>query len=884
MIKDLNDTDKMLVTLMIKKYVDQAESDKALTDYYEKAKMAYDRTINFLESQVNLDDATRQEIQETIKDSLYQSDAIADVFEDDYQPWLEDAKTDIDWNHRDDYYFYLSSFKQWQNSIVYDSIDKTTDIILDHMGDPRQENDFIKKGLVIGEVQSGKTANYTGLINKSIDAGYKFIIILAGQQNDLRDQTQRRLDKEVLGFDTSNMRAGVNVTPVGVGKIPGHNMDVVSLTAAGNEGDFRFIRLTHILDKDSKPLIAVVKKNTTVLKNLASYIKSNLKLAGTNKLQIPVLIIDDEVDQASVNTKKNPDDDPTRINGRIREIINLCAKVSYVGYTATPYANVLIRSNVENDTFGDDLFPKDFIVVLPVPENYCGVDEFFGSDVDIDSDLVVEVTDTDELGTQSEDDEDEFKLKSYDEIKQLSGSLKNAVDDFIVGSAVRRSRGEITHNGMMVHVAAFKKPANSLKGLLNDYVIQLKQEIRFDHDRAMDRYYQVWEDRFEDVSLRRYHSDNWDKIEVQIPKVIELLKVKLLNGDSKDVIDYSTSNQSQIIAVGGNKLSRGITLEGLMTTYYLRDPRAYDTAMQMGRWFGYKESYIDLCRIYSQKELIANFVRILDASKALREDISAMNDKNLTPLQFGMKIRANPNLLPTARNKMYGSEKMHITFSQERQETIHLDLKEKDHNKKAVDNFISGLDADSSVEYKEEKQPVYRNVKVDQVLEFLNDFIDTNDIIASKTDKWVNYIEKMSKDGELINWTVTISNIQKGNEMRIGSHTIRKSRHKINGDYVRAISNPSDFKYLFTDNKRREKYKNGFKKGDPELKDDFTKDKALLAIYPFDIIDSKNGNILEDNVIGLAIWFPETNNKNAFVLCYVNDVFVRNGGEAQNEE
>ena len=179
MIKDLNDTDKMLVTLMIKKYVDQAESDKALTDYYEKAKMAYDRTINFLESQVNLDDATRQEIQETIKDSLYQSDAIADVFEDDYQPWLEDAKTDIDWNHRDDYYFYLSSFKQWQNSIVYDSIDKTTDIILDHMGDPRQENDFIKKGLVIGEVQSGKTANYTGLINKSIDAGYKFIIILS---------------------------------------------------------------------------------------------------------------------------------------------------------------------------------------------------------------------------------------------------------------------------------------------------------------------------------------------------------------------------------------------------------------------------------------------------------------------------------------------------------------------------------------------------------------------------------------------------------------------------------------------------------------------------------------------------------------------------------
>lgn len=883
MIKDLNDTNKMLVSLMIKKYTDEFNDNKTNADFYEKAKVIYNKTINFLETQMNLDDDTRQEIFETIKESLDQIDEKIDVFEDDYKPWLEDAKTDIDWNHRDDYYFYLSSFKQWQNSIIYDSIDKTTDIILDHMGDPRQENDFKKRGLVIGEVQSGKTANYTGLINKAIDAGYKFIIILAGQQNDLRDQTQKRLDKEVLGYDTSSMRTGVNVTPAGVGKIPGHNMDVVSLTAAGNDGDFRFIRLTHILDKDSKPLIAVVKKNTTILKNLATYIESNLKLAGTNKLQIPVLIIDDEVDQASVNTKKNLEDDPTRINGRIREIINLCAKVSYVGYTATPYANILIRSNVKNDTFGDDLFPKDFIVVLPVPKNYCGVDEFFGSNVDIDSDLIVEVNDTDELGTQSEDEDDEFKLKSYDEIKQLSSSLKDAVNDFIVGSAVRRARGEITHNGMMVHVAAYKKPANSLKDLLSDYVIELKQEIRFYHDISMDRYSQIWKDRFEKVSIKRGKEDHWDKIKLQIPKVIELLKVKLLNGDSNDVIDYSTSNQSQIIAVGGNKLSRGITLEGLMTTYYLRDPRAYDTAMQMGRWFGYKKSYIDLCRIYSQKELIANFVRIMDASKSLREDISAMNYKKLTPLQFGMKIRANPNLLPTARNKMYGSEKMHISFSQERQETIHLDLNEKEHNKKAVDKFIERLENDPSVVCEEESQPVYRNVKVNQILDFLNDFIDTKDIIASKTDKWVTYIEKMSKDGELIDWTVTISNIQNGKEMLIGPHTIHKSRHKINGDYVRAISNPADFKYLFTDSDKRNKYKKGFKKGDPELRNDFPTSKALLAIYPFDIIDSNNGKVLEDNVIGLAIWFPETNNKNAFVLCYVNDVFVRNGGKAQDE-
>lgn len=893
MIKDYSQPIQMIISSIIDQNLQNIPSNSHL-DYYEKVKKVYDDTINSINTfpliQPPLDDQTKQQIEDIIMDSITQSDKQIDVFDDaEYHPWLEDAKGsgEINWIHRDCYYKFLIEIKQWSNATVYQSIDKTTDIILDHMGNPMQDAGFIKKGLVIGNVQSGKTANYTGLINKAIDVGYKFIIVLAGQQNDLRNQTQIRLDKEVVGYDTSSIKQNKSKMIWGVGKIPRHPRDVITLTVSGTDGDFRFDKLAHVIEDNPTPVLAVVKKNTTILEHLIKYIETNLKLAKDHRtrLKTPVLIIDDEVDQASVNTKKNLEDDPTAINRKIRMIVNMCSRVSYVGYTATPYANVLIRNDAENEKYGDDLFPKDFIVVLPTSNGYCRVNEFFGNDVNIDSDLIVEVNDAEELTDyfDDEDDEsgDEFKIKAHDEVVSIPGSLEDAIDDFIVGSAVRRARGEITHNGMMVHIAAFKTPANTLTDLLEEYIGDLKQEFRFENDDAVIKYKWVWETRFKKTSEKRGHKDFWNEIEKQLTAVIELLEVKLLNGDSKDIVDYTNRSQSQIIAVGGNKLSRGITLEGLMTTYYLRDPKAYDTAMQMGRWFGYKKSYIDLCRIYSEMNLIANFVRIEDASNALREDIAVMNDKNLTPSQFGLKIRANPNLLPTSRNKMYGSRKIRLSFSDERQETLHFDLSKKENNKVDVINLIRTLDRDEQVEKEDDGRIAFRHVKAAPVLEFLDQFNDGDDEFGKKTDRLISYIRKMVSADELKDWTVVISSTSSSTQ-----GTVELDHYSINKAYrtntagngqrnsIRALSTPSDFKYFFSDPELREKYKKGYIKSDKKLKEYFTKEKALLSIYFFNIVDKDDSRkVLAEDVVGYAIWFPETDNPDAYSEFHVNDVF-----------
>lgn len=878
MLKNYSGPIRLIISGIMETYTQESMKNDDF-DYMEKIDFAKDNIYRSIEATglITLTDEDKQEIDDQIREYIFQSDDVIPTFEaNGYKPWLDDVKANIIWKHRDLYFKYLLQVKKWSVSQVNTSIDRTTDIILDHMANPKGENYFVKRGLVIGDVQSGKTANYTALINKAIDVGYKLVIVLAGQQNDLRTQTQERLDKEVLGYETSynsrNVQSGENI---GVGLLHGYTPSISSLTNRGNNGDFKKSTMTMLIE-NGDPVIAVVKKNTTVLKNLFEFLNKPINLNSRGKIDFPVLIIDDEVDQASVNTKKDPDDDPTRINGRIRDIVNLCNKVSYVGYTATPYANVLIDSNVNNDTYGEDLFPKDFIIVLPTSKDYCGVEQFFGADDDINTDLVEYVDDEYELVDL--EDGDCFKLKAKDEIIALSTSLKDAIHDFIIASSVRRSRGEITHNGMMVHIAAYKKPATSLTELLNDYIYELKNEFRFDNDIAIEKYKSIWETRFRLKSKNRGHEDNWFDIESQLSSVIELLKVKLLNGDSKDVVDYTETSQSQIIAVGGNKLSRGITLEGLMISYYLRDPRAYDTAMQMGRWFGYKKSYLDLCRIYSQRELLANFVHIMDATRILRNDITVMNDECRTPLEFGLKLLSHPTMLPTARNKMRSGRKLDISFSEQRVETTRFDERYIKHNKDVFNNFVNDLKKDDKVIVENEETPVFRNCSYNQIMKLLNSYKDIDDSFLGNVDRWKSYIDRLHTDGELTNWTVVISTATGGERstVELGGFDISKAHRSIlslDSTYksIRVITKPSDFKYFLKDDILRDKYKRGYVKDDSTLRSCFNNKEALLVVYPIDI--TLNDKVVIKDVFGFGIWFPYTTNKNAYANYIVNSVY-----------
>ena len=877
-----NDLQKRIVDMIVSDRVDSVKNNSQLSQEEKLEKALQD--IFPMTKQYNVDCDTdndrRQYVVSRVKEIIgYRENVL--ILEDGYQPWLEDVRTDVEWIHRDRYFKYLRDFKDWDNVTIKGAIDTTTDLILDHTANPSLNHNFTKKGLVVGDIQSGKTANYIGLINKAFDVGYQLIIVLAGVQNDLRSQTQERLDREVLGYETSKINSMQNGTRIGVGLLTEYVADIESLTSRGNSGDFKKRNGVQLFTNAGAKKVAIVKKNTTVLKNLYDEISSDINLVN-GKFNVPVMIIDDEVDQASINTKKDPELDPTKINAHIRNLINICNKVAYIGYTATPFANIFIDSTAENESFGKDLFPKDFILYLPKPSGYCGVDEFFGTRDNTNTELVEIIDDYEEFGEFVNDD-GEFKMTAGDELENLAGSLKKAIDDYIIASAIRRSRSQgPVHNGMMINITQYKTPATSMRELVESYIVDLQNEFLYDRDNSVMKYEQVYESRFRHISHEHKRDDSWESVKSELSNVFELLKVKLLNGDSRDVIDYTQSKQSQIIAIGGNKLSRGITLEGLMISYYLRDPRAYDTAFQMGRWFGYKQDYLDLCRIYTQENIISNFIHMMDATNELKEEIKEMNNKSLTPLDYGMKIKTHPTMLPTERNKMRNAINLKINLSGKRIETTRFSIRHNDDNYRLIDSVLRSLESNPKVTctLEDGRVPVYRNCDVDTILHLLNSYIEGNDGY-SKITNCRKYIESLSGDNEITNWTIAVSNlVNESNEtIELAGHTINKAyRSCISelGNEIRVLTQPKDFKYFFEEKDLQEKFRDGDKDNRAEIRKYFTKEHGLLVIYCVDLgIGREEQKVLHEDVVGLGLWFPETDNGKALIEYTVNEVYMR---------
>lgn len=862
------DIDNYMYTIFLNRIVEKYESidDLPLMDKKERIRSELEKILDSRHLSID-----QNQIEEDIMKCLYQRSKDIMVLEQKHEPWLEKYRTKILWHHRDAYSFYLLNYKKWKRE-TYRTINMTTDIILDHIGNPMSDNGFDNRGLVIGEVQSGKTANYIGLINKAIDAGYKLIFILAGQQNDLRSQTQKRIDNDVIGFDTvTHESKGVKFSLQDIEK------DTINaITSADSKGDFKKIK--GLILTGERPCVAVMKKNTTVLKNMLDHLHDQIVSANTQKIKMPVLIIDDEVDQASVNTSKDSVNNPTKINERIRDIISLCEKVSYVGYTATPFANILIDANIDGGEHGDDLFPKDYIVCLPTSEDYCGVETYFGSKQDPKYDLIRIIQDASDFVDEEVDDEAKIvKFKPHEEIKRLNESLKEAIDDFIVASAVRRSRGTRTHNAMMIHLAAYVDPAKSLKTLVENHIDDLKSSYRYDMNNQVEHYRDVWERRFKEVRLENRKQDAWSDIVCELDAVLELMKVKLLNGSSKDIIDYSDIEESQYIAVGGNKLSRGITIEGLMISYYLRDPRAYDTAMQMGRWFGYKKDYIDLCRIYSIPQTIDSFIEIADATNELKTDIMEMGERKLTPMEFGLKIVSKSSMMPTSASKMRSSTKMKISFGEQRVETTRFDFSKAKENLGLVRNTVEKLQSDVRVKNDSlaEGTPVFRHVSSEVVLDFLKSFHDVDTAHFNLVQTWKQYIEIMVENNELTNWTFVVSSLNEKNNdsIDIAGHKIIKGTRMVidpNDNFTRVFANPNDFKYALIGDELRKEFKL-FPKNNSRLRSIFTKDQALLTVYVNDI--TYQHDVIRKNIVGIAIWFPYTNNENSKIDYFVNSIY-----------
>ncbi|TKV76136.1 Z1 domain-containing protein [Rhizobium sp. AU243] len=557
--------------------------------------------------------------------------------------WLH--RREIRWTYTDAYEAFLKQ-EGWAAPVVQ-SLSDTGGRILGHLQDPLSEGSWDRRGLVIGHVQSGKTANYMGVVAKAADAGYKFIIVIAGIHNNLRKQTQERIDEGFIGRSSDPE----NRISIGVGTFNQNYPHPATLTNI-NE-DFNKITAAKSgwkLNDFSKPIILVIKKNVTTLKALHKWL-SDLNSQNGQISDVPMLMIDDEADNASINTNK-PDLDPTKTNAWIRQILSLFAKSCYVGYTATPFANIFINPDAYDDDARDELFPRDFIYSLDAPNTYFGPDKVFLSD-DTSSKITKPILDCEDYIPESH--------KSGAAILELPPSLYGAIDQFIVARAIRNHRGqENKHCSMMINVSRFVSVQKTVRDIISVYEKKVREAVKANYAMPetvsagnvhMAALRKAFDTEFSDCGV------TWAEVKAKLNSVFDSLRLYVVNSKSDESLDYKKYERDghglTAIAVGGLSLSRGLTVEGLCISYMYRNTRMYDTLMQMGRWFGYRPGYEDLCRVYLSPDSIDWYGHIAEKAEELRQQIRRMRRDNLTPRQFGLYVETHPDrLLITAANKM----------------------------------------------------------------------------------------------------------------------------------------------------------------------------------------------------------------------------------------
>lgn len=572
--------------------------------------------------------------------------AVGEVIrESTHAPWVSDAKGTIEWHYWDSYKRLLAS-QGWSPNVVQ-VLDEDTDNILTECGNPAWGGSWDIRGLVMGDVQSGKTASYSGLIAKAADAGYRVIVLLTGMIEDLRRQTQERLDSGFVGRDSRDIFGNNrNMQAIGAGIYRKKSANVLTSVdfdfLTNNAKILGGIPLANI----SEPILFVMKKNKAPLENLTGWLEAQLKLSGHQKHQLPLLIIDDEADNASVNVRKEGQE-PAMINRLIRGIIGKFSCSSYVAYTATPFANVFI--NPDNET---DLFPSNFIYSLNTPSHYIGASSIFLED----SKHYHQLRDIDDAEVSFP-----YIHKKDHPVNELPDSLKNAVRVFLLSCAIRDIRGEeLRHRSMLVNVSRFTDVQARVSEKVRSYLWNLQEEIRqyllsmsWREHPDLVQLQSLWKDEFSDTEV------TWQQVREKLYEAVASIKVVTINQKSEqdEKLDYSkfknTEKGRRVIAVGGLTLSRGLTLEGLCVSYFYRNSKAYDTLLQMGRWFGYRPGYDDLFRIWMDSDAQDWYAHIAGAVAELRTDFKRMSANRLPPSQFGIRVKSHPDtLIVTAQNKM----------------------------------------------------------------------------------------------------------------------------------------------------------------------------------------------------------------------------------------
>jgi hypothetical protein len=833
---------------------------------------------------------------------------------------LNDSEGHIDWyraKQADDkinfrfwnrYRKYLTHIKGWAESSV-DKIHQISDELMEDIEDPMVPNrPFDRRGLVVGYVQSGKTANFMGIINKAVDSGYRIIIVLAGMHENLRQQTQERIDEEVLGIDTN---PDEKQKRIGVSTLPGEFYIPIDYFTESNlkpnkTGDFNIKKSRGTAPSNDRPIIFVVKKNKSILNNLRDYFKHwidifdddfTYKKDGENQFNnLPLLIIDDESDQASVNTKASQDKsgeelDPTAINDCIRQILNLFRQKVYIGYTATPFANIFIHHKIEHSSLGRDLFPSAFIKTLGAPSNYLGPKEVFGLKDGSKSGLPIyrEVKDAGQSVSNAEQDVFAFmplRHKSDYIPVDLPNSLIEALRVFVLSSSVRWYRHqECKHNTMLLHCTRYNSVQNAFADLVNQEMSNLRNAILAnDPNLLMELQYLYERDlKVTSVEMNTEIAD-WDDILPLLSKAVKKIEPHCLviNGTVGDILDYKSKAKTglSVIAIGGDKLSRGLTLEGLTISYFTRSTSLYDTLMQMGRWFGYRNGFEDLCRIYTTSELFGWYQHISTAFEALRSEFIEMTRLKLTPKDFGLRVEDHPDMMVTNVMKMRAAENMSLNYQGTLTETTSLPsgkmiLKS---NYEITEKFLLSLSHLTSTDVSQDH--VWVDVPVSKIQEFLTSFRTYKGLPAANSIRINQYIElqKSLDIKEFTNWSVVLVSKNNGEKHEIaGMEIVMPERGitevKTDRYFVQRMHDPvfefSDYSKNELDHISEMQITNKEARGlHPR------KNRPLLMIYVLSLnqVKSKESVAFDFQPVGFAISWPSS--KDAKPIKYViNSVY-----------
>ena len=628
------------------------------------------------------------------------------VISENFEPWYTSQCSGISF-YWPAYEQYLLNKPGWDAESVAD-LDSTTTTIVQRLSDPARPEAYQSKGLVVGYVQSGKTANITGVLAKAIDSGYRLIIVMTGTIDLLREQTQRRIDMELVGVENilrdadpndSEMMADIDYQddPEWDNFIKHHILpstqnlpDIIRLTQhrfAGRTGDYRRL-LTGITTLEfekhdnTRPLndrvnldrcsarLAIVKKNKTVLTRLVR----DLKSIRPRLREIPALIIDDESDHASVNTS-NPNKwvkgqrHRTAINSVISELLELLPRSQYLGYTATPFANVFI-----DPSDAEDIFPKDYLIALSRPLGYMGARDFHDLEPEEDDDGLP-------VRNRSERAHVRNLAAETDDDPERASEMKEALGMFLLTGALkifRAHRGGMNfrHHTMLAHESVRRIDHENLAHELRETWLS----AGFSSPTGLSYLDRLYE---RDIvpTTRMLRSgplpDSFRQLEPFIADAYSRITdsgdpVIIVNSDmdvQRERVDFDRRPVWRVL-VGGAKLSRGFTVEGLTISYYRRKTGQADTLMQMGRWFGFRKGYQDLVRLYIARQLRTGnrtidlyeaFGAIMYTEEIFRDELRRYAQlidgrPQIRPAQVPPLVTQHlPWLRPTAPNKMFNA-------------------------------------------------------------------------------------------------------------------------------------------------------------------------------------------------------------------------------------